>query len=175
MSRIPFHALGVALALAAASAARAADPDACRALREADAVAIVGGPLGEVFRNDTPASAENGGDHTTVCGWFPKGYDVRSADGPPARGLLLAFHAMRTPEDARNFHEAMSTMPSPGKPVAGVGEAASLQQTTAGGDAVVHVHFLAKNVAAQVTAWKKGGDVAAAATEAAKKSAATLR
>ena len=56
---------------------------ACNALTEQDAAALMGAPLESNFRNESKPDAMNGHDHTTVCGWFPKGYDLKKADAPP--------------------------------------------------------------------------------------------
>ena len=78
-----------------ASAAPAAA--ACGALTSQDAAALMGAPLEANFTNETAPDSLNGHDHTTVCGWFPKGYDLKKADAPPERGVQLTLHTFRTP------------------------------------------------------------------------------
>src|SRR5689334_2072439 len=90
--------LASALAGLAVNDAAALPGDAaCKALSQQDAAALMGAPLESNFRNETPADAVNGHDHTTVCGWFPKGFDLKSAGAPPERGVLLTLHTFRTP------------------------------------------------------------------------------
>lgn len=80
-------------------------PVACAVLSEKEALALVGGPLGEISKGEQKPTMENGHDHNTWCGFFPKGYDLRKADRPPERGLMLQLHAMRNPADAKGFYE----------------------------------------------------------------------
>jgi hypothetical protein len=49
----------------------------------------MGAPLESNFRNESQPDSVNGHDHTTVCGWFPKGYNLSTADKPPERGVQL--------------------------------------------------------------------------------------
>lgn len=97
----------VLLSLALSAPAAPATPDATALLSERDALAWVGGPLGGTFESATPPTAENGRDHTTVRGWFPRGWDPRTAEAPPARGVMLTLHAMPDAESAGAFLATM--------------------------------------------------------------------
>lgn len=173
------------LAVAALAPAAALAQTACATLDATAAAALVGGPVVAGFRSDTPASASNGHDHATVCGFFPKGYDIRTADRPPERGVQVTLHTMRSPADARNFHTNTSEMVvemaqarktgAKFAAVPGVGEAAQLETgVSIDGVDVAHLRFLKGKVAAQVTAWRKGAPAGDTATAAAKAIAGKL-
>jgi hypothetical protein len=150
-------------------------PSACAVLSESDAVALVGGPLGEVFKDEIAPTRANGQDHSTSCGYFPRGYNINTADGPPERGLLLTLHAMRNKEDARRFFDNTTDAGADKKgALKGVGDAAALKESKIEGDKVVNFSFLKNSISANLTTWKKGGDVPAIATGAAKKIVAKL-
>jgi hypothetical protein len=177
--------LGSVICLALAIAG-AKSPIACDMLSEKDALALVGGPLGEVFKNEEAPSKENGYDHISVCGFFPKGYNIQKADRPPERGLQLQLYSMRNAADAKNFYnnslstaEVMSKMP--GNPYSGVaitplkgmGQAAFLRVTKIEPEPsfsyqIANVTFLKGNVMGQLTAWKKATPVEEIAKSAAK-------
>jgi hypothetical protein len=131
--------LVVAGFLMAEHACAADPPAACAVLSEKQAVAVTGGALGAVFREETAATDENGHDHTTKCGYFPKGYDLAKADGPPERGIMITLHSMPDPDAAKRFYDQLFRMAGrsiesvPGAsiaPVGGVGEAGYLQLMT---------------------------------------------
>jgi hypothetical protein len=130
--------MGVGL-LMAGSANAAGPPAACAVLSEKQAVALAGGPLGAVVKQESMPADDNGHDHTTKCGYFPKGYDVDKADGPPERGIMITLHAMPDSEAAKRFYEQLFSMAGrsiasvPGAriaPASGLGEAAYVQLMT---------------------------------------------
>ena len=177
--------LGSVICLASAMA-ETKSPIACHMLSEKDALALVGGPLGEVFKNEEAPSKENGYDHISVCGFFPKGYNIQKADRPPERGLQLQLHAMRNATDAKNFYdislstaEAMSKMPGNPysgaaiTPLKGMGQSAFLRVTKiepepSSSYQIAIVIFLKGNVMGQLTAWKKATPAEEIAKSAAK-------
>jgi len=160
-------------------------PVASALLSEKDALALVGGPLGEVFKTEELPTRENGYDHISVCGFFPKGYDIQKADRPPERGVQIQLHAMRTSAEAKSFYEhtlasnqemtRMQGSPFAGNkitPLKGMGEAAFLLENKIEPEPgspyeIATVMFLKGNVMAQLMVWKK----AAPATEIAKNTA----
>jgi hypothetical protein len=160
--------------LASVALADSKSPVACALLNEKEAVALVGGPLGEVFKNEQKPTMENGRDHNSVCGFFPKGYKIATADLPPEQGILLTIHAMQTAAAAKNFYEQSLTseqemMSMPGSPLAGgkittlsgTGKAAYLVENKiepgSSSSGVATIVFLKGNVMGQVQVWKKGG------------------
>jgi hypothetical protein len=185
----PLIALTV-LAATFAAGTPGAPPAAGALLAEKEATALVGAPLGAVFANEVAPTTENGRDHTTVRGYFPKGYDLETAEGPPERGILLSLHAMPTPEAARRFHDAMRSMteerlaaPDAPKGVTladadSLGDVAHVRVAPAPGppDAgirVAEVTFVSGRVMGQLTVWSKR-DAAAIARRAAREVCAKL-
>jgi hypothetical protein len=166
--------MAVAMALLAPLTAVAQAPSACSLLTAKDAERLMGAPLPENFRSDTPPSAENGHDHTTVCGWFPNGYKLATASAPPERGVQLTLHTMRTPAEAKSFHghgvemsqQMAKSSPLGAKvaPVAGVGESALIDQKQLGGVHIATLQFLKGKVAAQVQVWRKDAPAQESAT-----------
>jgi hypothetical protein len=158
--------------LAAIGSASAAGPSAaCTALTAPDATALMGAPLAANFRNESAPDAVNGHDHTTVCGWFPAGYDLQKADAPPERGVQLTLHTFRTAAEAKQFHDMTKNGPPGGKPkpVAGVGQDAVVEEKTFSGTRVATIRFLKGTHAAQIQTWRKDNkDAAESATAAAK-------
>jgi hypothetical protein len=175
--------LGTGL-LAMSAMAVSKTPVAATLLSEKEAVALVGGPLGEVFKNEELPTMQNGHDHNSVCGFFPKGYNIQTADRPPERGVQLQLHAMRTNAEAKTFYEhtlsmnqKMAGMPGPfaGNKITllkGMGEVAFLLEQKSEPESgssyeIASVTFVKGNVMAQLMVWKK----AASATEIAKNAA----
>lgn len=174
------------------AALRAEAPGACTLLTEADAVARTGGPLGSAYKQELKPAAENGYDHTTVCGFYPKGYDIQKAEAPPERGMMLSLHAMRKPEDAKAFYDNTAlplvdlaksgSGPFAGakvKPITGIGQAAMLdvkllKMPSGAESTIATVWFLKGAVYGQVQVWKKGGDPEPIARDAAKAFVAKL-
>jgi hypothetical protein len=165
---LKFSALMMSAGLVVAGIASAADaPVACSVLTEKDAVAVTGGPLGAVFKHETKPVDVNGHDHETGCGYFPKGYDLDKAEGPPERGLMVTLHTMRNKADAKRFYERMYDMAKesgaaqPGSkiaPVAKLGEAAYLQLIKfdpKSGQELANVGFLKGNVMGFLQLWLK--------------------
>jgi hypothetical protein len=150
--------------------AASAPASACGALTAQDAAALMGAPLEANFRNETRPDSLNGHDHTTVCGWFPKGYDLKKADAPPERGVQRTLQTFRTPAQAKILHD--KTRPGmPGskpKAVSGVGQDATIEEKTFSGTRVATIHFLKGVHAAQIQTWRKDKDAADAATAAAR-------
>ena len=144
----------------------------------------MGVPLPEPFRSETLPVAQNGHDHATACGWFPKGYNMATADAPPERAVLLTLHRLRTPAEAKAFHsqstgmmrDAAKSNPALGKSsgTPGIGEAAELGQKELGGVRIATLRFLKGTVAGQVQVWRKDGSAADVATAAAKRVVAKL-
>lgn len=162
--------LASAIAGLAITDASAAGPSmACTALGAKDAAALMGAPLEANFSNEIAADAVNGHDHTTVCGWFPKGYDLQKADGPPERGVMLTLHTFRTPAEAKQFHDMTKTGPPGGKAqaVPGVGQDAVIDEKSFSGTRVATIRFLKGVHAAQIQTWRKE-KAADSATAAAK-------
>jgi hypothetical protein len=174
-------------AFASTVLAGAKSPVACALMDEKEALALVGGPLGEVFKEEEMPTMENGRDHNSVCGFFPKGYKIQEADSPPERGLQLQLHVMQTEAAAKTFYERvlesnqdMTRMS--GSPLAsakittlnGIGKAAFLaddkiELEPGSSCAVATVGFLKGNVMGQVQVWKKSGPAGEIAKSAAKK------
>ncbi len=163
-----------------AGTARAADaPHACAALSEADAAKLLGGPLGEVSKFERKPAPENGNDHQTACGYFPKGYNIDKAEGPPVRGILVTFHTLLNNADAKRYYGGILDMQkdmaqAPGgatvTPVSGIGEGAYLKPFAIANSPskITTLTFLKANVMASVQVWKNAApvdDIAAAAAK----------
>jgi hypothetical protein len=135
----------------------AAPAAACGALTSQDATTLMGAPLESNFSNETPPDSLNGHDHTTVCGWFPKGYDLKKADAPPERGVQLTLHTFRTPAEAKMFHDMTKKGPPGSKPKAlpDVGQDAVMEEKNFSGTRVATIHFLKGVHAAQIQTWRK--------------------
>jgi hypothetical protein len=171
---------------------QAGEPAACDLVSEKEAQALVGGPLGEVFRTEQKASVENGHDHLTVCGYFPAGYDIQKADEPPEQGLEIQLHNLRSNADAVSFYEnahaayqEMSRAPDNPleggtiSPLEGMGEGAFLLESKL--DAaqgapyeIANVYVVKGRMMVQITAWKRAAPAGEIATEAAQKVLARL-
>jgi hypothetical protein len=156
--------------LAVSDASALAGDAACSALTQQDAAALMGAPLESNFRNETAPDSVNGHDHTTVCGWFPKGFDLKSAGAPPERGVQLTLHTFRTAAEAKQFHDMTKTgVPgSKHKPVSGVGQDAVVDEKTFSGVRVATIRFLKGVHAAQVQTWSKDKGTEAATAAAGK-------
>ena len=174
----------------------AQSPIACALIGEKEALALVGGPLGEIAKGEQKPTPENAHDHSTLCGFFPKGYDFRKTDRPPERGLQLQLHAMRNNADAKNFHENTVGMveemaKAPRTPFArgkiatkiatlsGMGATAKMEVETIEFEpkSVYHVatvYFLKGNVSGVVAVWEKGAPADETARVAAKQVIAKL-
>jgi len=168
------------------------NPDAAAVLTPKDAIALVGGPLDEVFKLESKPASENGYDHNTICGYFPKGYRLAEADRPPERGVQLSIHRFKSPKEAKKFYDLtaeaeremakMAEGPSAGAkvtPLKGVGQAGvlSVKKLTPEPKANYRVgiaSFLKGSVMAQLTVWKRDAAVAPAASSGAKLIAARL-
>jgi hypothetical protein len=191
MKRLTTFMLAAACSMWSAWAAETA-PIACSVLGESEAVALVGGPLGEIFRHEEKPHAQNGYDQASVCGYFPKGYNIQKADRPPERGLELALHVLRNKADAKAYYDNSVTARQemarlPGSPfinakytpLAGMGEAAVMEVRTLEPEPnvtynVAAVIFLKGSVMGQVTTWKKAAPADAIASTAAKQVIAKL-
>jgi hypothetical protein len=172
MARIALAVLLFGLLATRADAAGA--PPACTALTETEALALVGAPLGAVTREEVKPTAENGHDATNACGYFPKGYDLAKADGPPERGIMVTLHSMPDGDAAKRFYNqmfkmaGMSVANQPGvsiAPVTGLGEGAYLQLMTLDSKPPVrlaNVGFYKGSVMGFIQVWIKGppGEVA---------------
>jgi hypothetical protein len=165
---------------------------ACDVINEKEAVALVGGALGEIFKAEVLPTAENGYDHSTVCGFFPKGYDIQKADRPPERGIQLHLHVFKTKTTAKTFYEQSAEMDkemstqegSPTKgakiiPVAGIGQAAYLTESKnepepGSSYSVTNSAFLKGNAVGFVMGWKKGASPTSQVKDALKKVSSKL-
>ncbi|MBL8449275.1 MAG: hypothetical protein JNM32_05050 [Dechloromonas sp.] len=167
------------------ASADAAAANACSLMTSQDAAALAGANLPENFKAETAPTAQNGRDHTTVCGWFPKGYDLRSAEAPPEAGVQLTVHTLGSAADAKSFHTNAAEMtremaksgPLAAKisTPAGIGESAILDTKTLGGNAqVATLKFLKGANALQIQAWTKGPGAGDIAIKAAKQVAGRL-
>jgi hypothetical protein len=183
-----FGALGWASAVLADSKSLVA----CALMDEKEALALVGGPLGEVFKNEEMPTVENGHDHNSVCGFFPKGYKIQEADRPPERGVQLQLHVMETDVAAKAFYESvltskqdmvrMSQSPLAGGRITslkGIGKAAFLLENNIESEpgssyAVATISFLKGRVMGEVQVWKKAGPAGEIAKKAVRKVAAKL-
>jgi len=177
-------ALVLVSVMAAPTTVMAQAASACSLLTAQDAATLMGMPLPENVKHESLPDAQNGHDHTTVCGWFPKGYKLATADAPPERGVQLTLHTLRTPAEAQAFHknttemvqEAAKSNPSVGKfsPAAGVGQRAVLGQKQIAGVHIATLSFLKGKVAAQVQVWRKDTPAGESATAASKRIADKL-
>jgi hypothetical protein len=170
---LPVWILGAGLLMAGLADA-AGPPGACAALSHAQAFALAGAPLDTVSREDSGPTAENGHDHTTACGYFPRGYDIAKADNPPERGIMLTLHEMPDRDAARRFYEQLvgmagtSVSQTPGakiNPLGGLGEAAYLQVETVNSNPPVqlaNIGFYKGSVMGFIQVWlrRPPGDVA---------------
>lgn len=170
--------MGAGLSIAGVTNA-AEEPSACGVLSEKDAVAVTGGPLGEVYKHEVKAAAENGNDHDTECGYFPKGYNLEKAEAPPERGLMITLHTMRSKSDAKRFYDRLFDMAKqsgaaqPGTkiaPVSGLGEAAYLELIKfdpKSNQELANIGFLKGNVMGFMQLWlrRPPGDTAQAAAK----------
>jgi hypothetical protein len=189
MKRALFPMLLMALAggvLPALAAAKA--PVASALLSANEAALLVGGPLDEVSKSEVKPNAENGHDHTTICGYFPKGYQLETAERPPERGIQLSLHTFPSRAEAKKFfnfskeaqQESAKSFPG-GKfsPLKGAGEAGfvSTKVITPEPKAdyqIALAYFVKGSTMAQLTVWKRSAPVAGIATTAAKQVAAKL-
>lgn len=178
MMRMLLPLVLVGLSVGAAPARAADAPNACAALSEADAVKLLGGPLGEIYKSETKPTTENGNARRTACGYFPKGYDFDKTEAPPARGILVTFDAMRSDADAKRFYEGALRMhqnlpQAAGNakvtPVSGMGEGAYLRSSTVATAPIrVNLTFLKGSVLVDVAVWKNAASVDDIARAAAK-------
>ncbi len=81
------------------------EPLADSLFTQADAVAWLGGPLEDTFRQEEEPSSENGRDHVTVRGWYPKGWNPQTAEAPPERAIQVVVHAFADTAGAERFYE----------------------------------------------------------------------
>lgn len=162
-------------------------PIACGVLNEKDALALVGGPLGEVFQAEEKPEMSNGYDHNSVCGFFPKGYNIQEADLPPERGTQLQLHVLRNKTDAKNFYDntlenTQNIINKSGSPlsdakitpIAHMSDEAFLQSDKIEPDPksiyrIATVTFLKGNIMGQLQVWKKTTPVDEIAKTAAKR------
>jgi hypothetical protein len=175
----PGLVLGLVVFLEASLPRAAFAASACDSFGSEDAATLVGGPVPANERAEMKPTAENGYDHTTVCGWFPQGYKLATANAPPPHGAQLTLHEMRTPAEAQAFHENITSMmeevakasPQAGTftPASGLGDAAVLQQQKLGGVHLATVRFLKGKVAAQLQVWRAEGPPGDAAVAAARR------
>src|SRR5579864_6748915 len=149
------------LALVAIASTVHAGTSAGEVLGEAEAVKLLKNPLGSIKKSETPPDATNGNDRMTICGYFPKGYDLETADAPPDAGLMVTLHALPDAAAAKRYYEGvMGAIKESGEklmPVTGVGDAGFSQASNVAGSAV-HVAiltFLKGNIMAMVQVWTK--------------------
>src|SRR5687768_11693178 len=170
-----------ATVVTASPIAAAAEAAACTLLPAASAAAAMATALPENFKRESKPSAENGHDHTTICGWFPKGYNLAKAEAPPSRGVQLSLHTMKDAADAKAFHglnveTAADGSKAGGKPtpLPGVADGAVIQHKQVGGVHLANVWLLKGRVAAQLQVWNKDAAPGDAATTLARQIAGRL-
>jgi hypothetical protein len=180
--------IGLAVAGILPTLAAAKAPIAAALLSAKEAAALVGGPLEEVTKSETKPDAQNGRDHNTICGYFPKGYKIAEAERPPERGVEVSLHTFPSPAEAKRFfgftreaeQEAAKTIPGAKLvPLKGAGEAGVLSTKTLRPEPDAHYQigiasFIKGATMAQVTVWKRKAPVDAIAAAAAKQIAAKL-
>ena len=175
MTRLVLPLLFAALALQTVPTSAAGEtPAACAVLSQAEAAKLAGAPLGEIAKGEVKASDQNGNDHQTSCGYFPKGYHIDKADGPPDSGLLVELHAFRSADDAKRFYEGvlgmhMEMAKARGNAgaggavttVSGIGEGAYLLPTVLPNPAAKIVTLTTRkgSIVASVQVWKNAAPV----------------
>jgi hypothetical protein len=168
------------LMLVSTAGAVGAEVTACSTFSEDEAAKVLGGPLGAVYKSEAAAADDNGNEHKTQCGHFPKGYDLDKAEGPPERGVLVTLHTMPSGEAAKRYYDGVLEMLK-GMPeaqgggakittVSGIGSGAYLKPTPLPNSAskIVTLTFLKGSVMADVQIWKSSGPVDQVAREAAR-------
>lgn len=159
---------------------------ACSTLSEPEAIKLLGGPLGEVLKTETTASDENGDDHQTTCGHFPKGYNLEHAGGPPERGILITLHKMRNESAAKRYYDGVYQMLK-GMPEShgggskitslnGIGEGAYLKHIVLPNSTskIVNLTLLKHSFMVDIQIWKNAGSVDEIAQQAARQVLAKL-
>lgn len=128
---------------------------ACDVLTESEASELAGGPVVASYKDDTPPTKQNRFDHTTVCGFFPKGHDMRIATTQPERALIITLHAMRYAKDARWFYDQTASNRDSGEitTLTGVGDAALMKEGEARKQKVVQLTFVKKSIAGHISTW----------------------
>jgi hypothetical protein len=163
-------------------------PVAASVLSANEAAALVRGPLDEVAKYEVKPTSENGQDHNTSCGYFPKGYRIDTADRPPDRGIQVALHTFPTSGEAKQFFdltrdgekqlaEANPTAKVTALPGVGTGAILTTKRITPEPKAVYQIamaSFWKGKTMAQITVWKLGSPASAIATTAAKQVASRL-
>jgi hypothetical protein len=153
-------------------------PNVCAVFPEAEAVKLLGGPLGEVYKPESKPTPQNGYEHQTGCGYFPKGYDYDKTEAPPNVGILVSFQTMRNDADAKRLYEAglrmgQSAIQGPGSakftPVSGMGEGGYLTVVSMpNSPARANLTFLKGKIVVAVVVWKTAAAVDDMARVAAK-------
>lgn len=179
---------------AAAPAPRraSAPPLADSLLSQAEAVAWLGGPLEDTFQQEEEASAENGHDHMTVRGWYPKGWNPQTADAPPDRAIQAVVHAFADTAGAERFYGFIHTRdersvqaaegPFAGflvRTLEGVADAAHVKHGDLPGKgggkvSLATLSFLRGRTFVQMQVWMADGSAVERATRAAKEMSAKL-
>ena len=176
MTRLVLPLLFAALALQTVPTSAAGEtPAACAVLSQAEAARLAGAPLGEIAKGEVKASDQNGNDHQTSCGYFPKGYHIDKAEGPPDAGMLVELHTFGSADDGKRFYEGVlgmhKQMGAPGalKMVSGIGEGAYLMPTVLPGSSskIITLTSLKGSVVASVQVWKNAAPVDSIARAAA--------
>ena len=176
MTRFVWPIWLAALALQAMPAGAAgAPPGACATLSQAEAAKLLGAPLGETDKGEVKPSDSNGNDRQTSCGYFPKGYHIDKAEGPPEAGMLVELHTFGSADDGKRFYEGVlgmhKQMGAPGalKMVSGIGEGAYLMPTVLPGSSskIITLTSLKGSVVASVQVWKNAAPVDSIARAAA--------
>jgi hypothetical protein len=156
-------------------------PIAGAMLTKAEAIAWLGGPLGEARASDQASRSDDGRPRLSSCAWFPPGYDAAVAEAPPERGLCLTLMAMPSVAAARERFAVMSSgvpgaPPVHGTPVKGVADQAVLERVKLPpGAEVARLKFRHGDVAGSVQVWSRAGDPAAIARTVADHVVARLR
>jgi len=170
------HCVMVALLISATTIANAGEKSACEMLTQNDAEQLVGGSLSSAVTSKTEPGSS---DPRISCGYFPKGYNFETAEGPPDLGIEVTVHATKSAESAKRFYEASFSMSNqaksdPGSPfgkdtikkLKGIGDMAFLVDRSTFQTALFFV--VKGGTLMQVQVWKKAGSPSQIATNAAK-------
>jgi hypothetical protein len=171
----------IAIVLGGMTAACAQAKTACDFVTQKEAEQLVGAPLAKAVEGKGSSDSNE-----TSCGFFPNGFRLETAEGPPESALKLSVHAMKTADSAKRFYEASYSMSNeaksqPGSPLAndkitklkGLGDAAFIVDRASHHTAFVFI--LKGSALAQVQIWKTAGSPAQIATSAAKQIATKLQ
>lgn len=161
MLRIVYTVLcgfGLVVSAAGLNAADNKKLGACDVMTEAEASAFAGGAVVASYKDETKPSKQNKFDHITACGFYPKGYDIRTATSQPERGLIVTLHSMRSAKEARALYDETANNRDAGDvtTLSDIGEAALMKEGEARKQKVAQLTFVKKAVTGHVSTW--GGE-----------------